>query len=216
MRVPRPHWEASWASCASGFCRCGRGWRFWPICDALSVEGSGCVWPNTTLFLRSYWDTSQAFVPLLRWCEGSEKLCWDRSGLLPLMWLFKAWNLEKPFSRLSVGDSLRWKKLGFKKTFGWVVETWSESWLCHVLTFQTLGLSINVFGSSVSIPGKWEVITIIPICISWVKVFHIHTKSYDMTLMGKWWVFVAASWSRDQNLPHDSRVQQTVPSWLCW
>ena len=95
-----------------------------------------------------------------------------------------------------------------------VVETWSESWLCHVLTFQTLGLSINVFGSSVSTPGKWEVIRIVPICISLVKVFHIHTKSYDMTLMGKWWAFVAAWRSRDQNLPYDSKVQQTVPLWL--
>ena len=64
-------------------------------------------------------------------------------------------------------------RLEFRKTLGW-----DSIELVLVLTFSCvdfpdLGLSNNVFGSSVSTPGIWEVITVVPICISWVKVFHI-------------------------------------------
>ena len=39
------------------------------------------------------------------------------------------------------------RDLDSERPLAGVVETWSKSWLCHVLTFQTLGLSINVCGS---------------------------------------------------------------------
>ena len=93
----------------------------------LSIKGSGCGWPNVALFLKGYWDTPQAFVPLLGWCEGGEKLCWGRSGLLPLMWLLKVSN------HLSVRDSLWWKRLEFRKTLGW-----GSIELVLVLTFSCI------------------------------------------------------------------------------
>lgn len=103
------------------------------------------LWLNKRCFVTQCCrDTATRPVFLcLGWCGRSEGQPWERPGP-PFSWLLKVWN------HLSVGESQCWeglgsrKKLGSGSGMGRALEAWSYSWFCQVLTFQTLGLSINV------------------------------------------------------------------------
>ena len=153
----------------TAFAGLGCSWRFRPVHDSLRAREVTVVYQG---LLRCCRDTATRPVFLcLGWCERGEGQPWERPGP-PFLWLLRVWN------HLSVGESLHWeepgskKKTGSRSGVGRASEAWSYSWFCQVLTFQTLGLSINIFGASVSPSVKWKVIIFLPICISQVKEFH--------------------------------------------
>ena len=172
VRVPGPCSETSWGFSGQ------QPLQVWVVAGDSGLfvthweQGSDCGWQMTAILLRCCRDTAIRPVFLcLGGCEIGEGYPWERSGL-PFLWLLRVWN------HLSVEGSLHWeglgskKKLGSRSGVGRASEAWSYSWFCQVLTFQTLGLSINVHGASVFPFVKWKVIIYLPICISQVKEFH--------------------------------------------